>query len=477
MWLRKRDNLLFLALITALGFCLRIYRLDYPELWYDELCTFSRVNGDMAHTFSTLRVSPFPPFYYILMNVWCGIFGFSEFSLRFPSMIFSTLSIVSIYFLAKIMFSEREGLIAALLLSVSSYSVNYSQDAKMYAMMWFFCILSFLYFFLYTNTQRKKYLVPYGIFSAITIYTMYLGFLFLLIQNILFLCLYRKNIQTWISVNALVLLCYIPWWNVAIYNMTHRSGIEWIKSKDYPQFFQKFFKYVSGVGIGDSVFWESWMLVILFVAALIFSIFVTIKGKQGSHVKNYLAVFAWPAVSVLTFIAIDKYFTNILVTRYLGFIHIPLVIIFAVGITAFDHLRLRWAGNLILIFMVFFALYYHVFPFHKHGLKIRREPWVELVNDLCEVADEKSLVLTNAIGCDMAIRYYGKCYKGEVTVLPPWRKVEEFIKGDDFDERKYDSIFILYYGRKIIRSDWVRKHRKNVSIKGYFGLIQITYKQ
>lgn len=475
LWIKKRNTLIFLALITAFGLCLRLYRLDYPCLWYDELCTFVRVNGDMAHTFSTLEVSPFPPLYYILMNVWCSIFGFSEFSLRFPSMLFSTLSITSIYFLAKSMFSEKEGLIAALLLSVSSYSINYSQEAKMYAMMWFFCILSFLYFFLYTNTQNRKYLIPYSIFGVAAIYTMYLGFLFLLIQNILFFCLYREKIKTWITVNVLMILCYIPWWHVAIYNMTNKSGITWIKGVGYPEFFQKFFKYVSGIMIGDSVPLEASMQIALSVIAFIFSIYLIIKEKQDNHIKNYLAVFVWPAVSILIFIAIDKYFTNILIHRYLGFIHIPVVIIFTVGITAFDHLRLRWAGNLILLCMVVSALYFHVLPFHKYGLKINREPWAERVYDLCEAADEKSLVFTNQ--GDKALEYYGKCYKGDIVVIPWWQTVEEFIRGNGFEEKKYSSIFILYRSNHIINSDWVRKHQVDDSMKAYCGLIQIARNQ
>jgi uncharacterized membrane protein len=409
------------------------------------------------------------------MNVWCGIFGFSEFSLRFPSMLFSTLSITAIYFLAKSMFSEREGLIAALLLSVSSYSINYSQEAKMYAMMWFFCTLSFLYFFLYTNTQNKKYLIPYSIFGVVSIYTMYLGFLFLLIQNILFFCLYRKKIKTWITVNVLIILCYIPWWHVAIYNMTNKSGITWIESADYLDFFQRFFKYVSGIKIGDSVPLEASMLIALAVIAFIFSIYLIIKKKQDNHMKNYLAVFVWPAVSILIFIAIDKYFTNILIHRYLGFLHIPVVIIFAVGITSFNHLRLRWAGNLILLCMVVSALYFHVLPFHKYGLKINREPWAKRVYDLCEAADEKSLVFTDQ--GDRALEYYGKCYKGDIVVIPWWQNVEEFIRGNGFEEKKYRSIFILYRSKHIINSDWVRKHQVDDSMKDYCGLIQIARNQ
>ncbi|MBW2218636.1 MAG: glycosyltransferase family 39 protein, partial [Deltaproteobacteria bacterium] len=287
-WIKKKENVIFLFLITALGFFLRIYRLDYPCLWYDELCTFFRLNGDMAHTLGTLKISPFPPLYYILMNIWCKIFGFSEFSLRFPSMLFSTLSVISIYFLAKHLFSERVGMISALLLSVSTHSINYAHDAKMYAITWFLCIISFIYFFKFVNNPNRKTLVLYGIFSCTTIYTMYLGFLFLIVQNILFFSLYRGKLKPWITTNILILLSYIPWCYYAIYNMANASGIDWIKSTNYSKFFQRFFQYISGIGIGDSVPGESWLLIFLVVMAFIFSIYMVIKKNKTSASKTIL---------------------------------------------------------------------------------------------------------------------------------------------------------------------------------------------
>ena len=102
-----------------------------------------------------LSVSHFPPLYYILMHLWVNIFGVSEISLRFPSLIFSVLSIFFIFKLTKALYDEEVGLISALLLSVSPYSINYAHDAKMYSMLWFLGILSFYYFYKFTNRSYQ----------------------------------------------------------------------------------------------------------------------------------------------------------------------------------------------------------------------------------------------------------------------------------------------------------------------------------
>jgi 4-amino-4-deoxy-L-arabinose transferase-like glycosyltransferase len=386
-------------------------------------------------------------------------------------MLFSTLSIISIFFLAKNMFSEKEGLISALLLSVSSYSINYSQEAKMYAMIWFLSILSFMYFFLYVNSHRTRHLILLGIFSSATIYTMYLGFIFLLVQNILFFCLYREKIKTWIAANILIVLSYIPWWYFAIYNLTNKTGVKWVKGVDYQDFFQRLFSFVSGIRIGDSVPGEAWLLIALVLIAFIFSIYVTTSKKQISSVMSYPALFSWPVISIVIFIIMDKCSHNTLIFRYLGFIHIPVIIIFSIGITVFYHVRLRWAGNLVAIFLVASAFYFHVVPFHKHGLKIHREYWAELINDLCGNADKNSLVLTGQ--GNKAMQYYGKCFKGDIVIVSPNKITEAYIHENNFNRKNYHTIFVLYRNKRFKRSDWVLKYQANEIRKGQNGYIQI----
>ena len=182
----KRNKIYLLSSIVFLGFLLRIYNLGQPSLWFDEACSFYRVNGSFSYTLSTLRTSPFPPFYYFILSYWTKLFGYSEISLRFPSLLFSILFLIFIFYLCRELFNEKIGFISAFLLSISPYAINYAQEAKQYSMMWFLSILTFYYFIRYLKSKKISFLFCYILSSVFSIYTLYMGFLFLVVQNVIF---------------------------------------------------------------------------------------------------------------------------------------------------------------------------------------------------------------------------------------------------------------------------------------------------
>jgi len=140
-----KDNYLII-LIFALGLVLRIYDLSAESLWYDESfsATISK-KGVMELIKSVLSngEESNPPLYYILLHFWVLVFGDSEFSLRFPSVVFGSVSIIAIYALGKLLFNKRVGIIAALVITVSVFHIQYSQEARAYSMMALLSIISF----------------------------------------------------------------------------------------------------------------------------------------------------------------------------------------------------------------------------------------------------------------------------------------------------------------------------------------------
>src|SRR3990172_843798 len=218
-----------LFLILILGFLLRLYQLGVPSLWNDELNTAGRIDYPLIQVIKNLFVSPFPPLYYILMHLWVNIFGVSEITLRFPSLIFSVLSIFFIFKLAKELYDEEVGLISALLLSVSPYSINYAHEAKMYSMLWFLGILSFYYFYKFTNDPTYQDLFLYILFTTLSLYTLYVGFLFMVVQNICYFMFFKKKqTRQWLLGQFVMLLLYLPWIYIFIVNALQRTGIKWI---------------------------------------------------------------------------------------------------------------------------------------------------------------------------------------------------------------------------------------------------------
>ena len=83
-------RILLLALILS-AFALRVYRLDGQSLWYDEGVTAIVAQYDLASLAQWTADDIQPPLYYALVSGWGRLAGWSEWSLRFPSVFFGLL--------------------------------------------------------------------------------------------------------------------------------------------------------------------------------------------------------------------------------------------------------------------------------------------------------------------------------------------------------------------------------------------------
>jgi len=398
---KNKQVILAVSFIVTAGFLLRLYCLSCQSLWYDEIYTGGQNTLPFFEMIRIVLVSPFPPLYHIIMNIWLKIFSFSEFSLRFPSLLFSTLSIIYIFKLTKELFNEKAGLIAALLLSISPYSINYAQEAKMYSLLWFFGVLSFYFFYRFIRDDKTHKLIWYIAAAAICIYTMYIGFIFIIVQNIIFFSFYYKDkSRKWLLGQLAIIILYLPWLYFFIYNALHKSGIQWIpRIGDYYALLRECFLLVTGLMIGKTNILE-----IFFYLFLIILAFVPVSRLT----KNDAGVILWIIIPLIIYCLIDFLGYPIFIPRYAGFIHIPLIILISRGIAGHN----VKTASLILIIFASIMVINHLLPYYKDGLKINGENWKELCRQLNQRPLDKALLLTT-IGDDglpyinRGIRYYG----------------------------------------------------------------------
>jgi mannosyltransferase len=140
-------NYQILAGIVILGLFLRLFDLSRKPLWLDEASTnYLTTQPDVLAVISAATNDHHAPLHFI--TVWLiKSVGSSEFLLRLPSAIAGALTVLVIFFIAKELYSNEAGLIAAALLAVSPYHLQYSQEARMYGMVVLFVSLA-LFFFL-----------------------------------------------------------------------------------------------------------------------------------------------------------------------------------------------------------------------------------------------------------------------------------------------------------------------------------------
>lgn len=212
-----------LLAITGLALGLRLYRLDNQSLWYDEGFSAYLAGMDISEITTRTAADIQPPLYYYLLHGWIQLFGDSEWSLRALSVLFGVLTVPLIYGVAQILFRSRlASLLAALFVAVSPLHIWYGQEARMYTLLTFLCLLS-SFFLLLAVGEKRLWAIPifwaaYTAANVAALYTHYFAFFVLAFQAVYVLAVLVMQgfrplhllIGSLASGVATVLL-YIPW--------------------------------------------------------------------------------------------------------------------------------------------------------------------------------------------------------------------------------------------------------------------------
>jgi uncharacterized membrane protein len=120
--------------LLLLACAARLYRLDTQSIWFDEgwsaYAALQPTFGDAINADPTN-----PPLYYVLLNMIVRGFGYSEFALRYVSLLLGLLAIPLSYQLGRRLFNPRAGLGAAFLIAISPLLWWASQEARMYTLL------------------------------------------------------------------------------------------------------------------------------------------------------------------------------------------------------------------------------------------------------------------------------------------------------------------------------------------------------
>jgi 4-amino-4-deoxy-L-arabinose transferase-like glycosyltransferase len=161
-------------LLILLAWALYLYGLDSKSLWFDELGTLTNASwqGSWADTIqnpSTIPTLPKPPLFFLVTRVFLAL-GDLVFALRLPSVLFAALTIPLIYALGTALFGRLVGLLASFLLAIAPLQVRYAQEARMYAMLTFFCVLSLYLFWRAITTGEGRWWLGFVVVAALGLY-------------------------------------------------------------------------------------------------------------------------------------------------------------------------------------------------------------------------------------------------------------------------------------------------------------------
>ena len=185
--MKKELKVVSILIIILLATALRLCYLTKESVWIDETNSI-----DVAE--SGYRDLLNPPFYFLFLDYWMGVFGKSEFSIRFPSVLFGIFSVIFTYQIGKIFFNKKVGVVAAFILSINPFHVFYSQEARAYSLFTFLSLLSIYLFFKAINTNKNRYWYFFVLISILNLYTFYFALL-VLVSEIIYLLIINYKLS------------------------------------------------------------------------------------------------------------------------------------------------------------------------------------------------------------------------------------------------------------------------------------------
>jgi hypothetical protein len=212
--------------------------LNADPIWYDEW--YALYYAGAAPQYGPLSVSQTvertleyqefnPPGYYVLLNLWGHIAGWTPYATRVLSLLLGMLGIAFIYRLGCDLVSPLAGLSAALALGSSAYLVNQMHEIRMYPLFVLLMIASLWAYWRLISEERVR-LIPSLALLFLTLvallYTHYMA-LPLLASLALFHLVFMSKTRRWWQIAGVALLsglAFLPWISVGLRALSVVSG-------------------------------------------------------------------------------------------------------------------------------------------------------------------------------------------------------------------------------------------------------------
>jgi 4-amino-4-deoxy-L-arabinose transferase-like glycosyltransferase len=327
------------VLITLLAGFVRLFRLGAKSFSPDEAFSiiFAQTRWqDFLHLLFTSEANM--GLYYALLRLWSQVSDRPYF-VRTLSVLFGVLAVVPVYFVGKFLFSKKVGILAATLLALSSFHVEYSMQARSYSLLVFLVTCSSLVFVRNIQSQAKEHWGWYILSSTAALYTHFFAVLVILAHFVSWLLLppeYRKwrqlgNMAT-VAILGSPLLLF-----VLFHTGAHLDWVERLRAKEIYQLLTS----LSGNGVRF----------IIFVFATGFAVREFLRREHPDdciRAWSFIFVASWLVLPILVTVAVSQW-KPIFVPRFLIICLVPALLLYVEGLTLISPKKLQDGVVLVVI--------------------------------------------------------------------------------------------------------------------------------
>ena len=396
----KLKDIYLLILIIGAGIFLRFYKIDFQSPWLDEMFTLNTLNP--GYTWSEImeilkQDGVHPPLYYLWVYLSFEVFGNSVIVMRIFSAFFGVAGLIGMYYLGKELYNKNTGLIAALITTFNFFHISYSQEGRMYSLLFFFLVVSFVFLIRFIKKQRNCDLALYVLFISMAINTHFFAGFIIVSQYLIFLYLFfnkyipqkKQFIVKVVLAGVLVLILIIP--SILMYlGRTQNDGLTWIPLPSW-DFFTIMLREL--FGYSDIILLMMAILIIKYFGKLfnektgsVYSIEIN-KDKQSF---TFLLLFMWILIGYGIPLVLSFHHLPILYNRYMIIILPAFILMGSIGFSTIKNIFFRI--SFVTVFVLISTI--HIFFIRKYYSTITKSQFREVSEFIVQKNTSNDLIIS-----------------------------------------------------------------------------------
>ncbi len=226
-----------LGALAAVSVLLRTARFS-AGFWVDEGLSVGIADRPLTDIPGVMRLDGSPPLYYMLLHLWMRGLGVrSEVALHSLSLVFAILAIPVAWALARDLFGDRAGWVAAVLVAVNPFLTQYAQETRMYSLVVLLAIAACAGFVgAFALDRGRRWVVGFALAQVVLLYThnwgLFLGAGLAAAWAALMMSASperrRALVRDGLLAAAIVLVLYAPWLPTLAFQAGH-TGAPWAR--------------------------------------------------------------------------------------------------------------------------------------------------------------------------------------------------------------------------------------------------------
>ncbi len=364
--------------IIILGLLLRLSNIVKPEgMWNDEYVSWYVSTAPLFNGFWEEVVKQcHMPFYYLYIKPFAHC---SDTVLRLTSVLPGVIAIPVMYLVGK-EYSKKTGYFAALITSILSFLVYYSQEIRFYSLLFLFSAFSLLFTIKYLKNDNWKNIIGYILSNVLILSTHIIGAIYVFF-SLLYVIIKKKKISV---VIVLMLITIIAFLKLPVNVLRMLPASQWWGHFSYTNILFLFSDYFSPILTNNisapPVFFYNKSLILWLTIPTLIALSGMIAG-----LKKGLSLVVLGTVATMSIIAACGII--VFITKYTIEI-LPILILFiALG---FD--RMKRTGIVLLSIFVICHLSAYSTPYY--ATKLKRNEGHKIVGDILNKQNSKNILFT-----------------------------------------------------------------------------------